>query len=130
MGSKDALFVTDDESDNRTDAASSGLMSASWVVALDMDRGREKTHLALVGDETAVESVEALVAVVGLRVRGSWRRFEIPASLVPVNEELDLPYLELLEKLCFMELEVDLNIFDTPSSSRSLGFLICVFFYI
>lgn len=69
------------------------------------------THLALVGDETAVDAVEAaLVAVVGLRDRGSWRRFEIPASLVPVNEELDLPCFELFEKLCFMELEVDLNI--------------------
>lgn len=65
------------------------------------------THLALVGDEAAVD---ALVAVVGLRDRCSWRRLEMPASLVPVNEELDLPYLELLEKLCFIEFEVDLNI--------------------
>lgn len=68
------------------------------------------THLALVCGETAVEAVEALVAVVGLRDRGSWRRFETPASLVPLNEELDLAYFELLEKLCFMEFEVDLNI--------------------
>lgn len=69
------------------------------------------THLALVGEETEVDAAEeALAAVVGLRVRGSWRRFEMPASLVPVNEELDLPYFELFEKLCFMELEVDLNI--------------------
>lgn len=77
----------------------------------------KSTHLALVGEETEVVAAEeALAAVVGLRVRGSWRRFETPASLVPVNEEPDLPYLELFEKLCFMELEVDLNIFGWISS--------------
>lgn len=39
---------------------------------------------------------------------------------MPVNEELDLPILEPLEKLCFMELEVDLNILGSSSSSRPL----------
>lgn len=58
-------------------------------------RPGRKTHPpADDGDST----VDALVAVVGLR-RGSWRRFEMPASLL--NEELDLPYLLLFEKLCF-----------------------------
>lgn len=54
-------------------------------------------------------AVEALVAVAGLRGRGSWRRLETPASLVPLNEELGLLCLELLEKLCLIELD-DLNI--------------------
>lgn len=78
------------------------------------------THLAFIGDE--VEAVDALVAVVGLRVRGSWRRFVMPASLVPVpvNDELDLPYLELLEKLCFMEFDVDLNILARLPAARAL----------
>lgn len=81
------------------------------MLSIRMGENVETTHLALLGDETAVVAVEAaLVAVVGLRVRGSCRRFETPASLVPVNEELDLPCFELFEKLCFMELEVDLNI--------------------
>lgn len=52
----------------------------------------------MVGDDSAVD---ADVAVAGLR-RGSWRRFETPESLV--NDELDLPYFELLfEKLCLIE---------------------------
>lgn len=80
-------------------------------LSIRMEENVKTTHLALVGDETAVDAVEAaLVAVVGLRVRGSCRRLETPASLVPVNEELVLPCFELFEKLCFMELEVDLNI--------------------
>ena len=60
---------------------------------------RKNTDLdPTVGDESAVDAV---VAVVGRR-RGSWRRFETPASRV--KEELDLPYFELLEKLCLVEL--------------------------
>lgn len=67
---------------------------------------RVTTHLALVVEESAVD---ALVAVVGLRGRGSWRRLETPASLVPLKEELGLLlFLELLEKLC--RIEFDLNI--------------------
>jgi len=56
----------------------------------------------LVAEESAVD---ALVAVVGLRGRGSWRRLETPASLVLLNEEPGLLCLELLEKLCFIELD-------------------------
>lgn len=64
-------------------------------------------HLGLAAEESAVD---ALVAVVGLRGRGSWRRLETPASFVPLNEELGLLCLELLEKLCLNELDDGLNI--------------------
>jgi hypothetical protein len=45
----------------------------------------------------------AVVAVAGRRKdacrRGSWRRFEMPASLL--NDDVDIPYLCPLEKLLF-----------------------------
>jgi len=50
--------------------------------------------MAYLGDSAVCE----VVAVVGRR-RGSWRRLETPASLL--NEEVDLPYLWLFEKLLF-----------------------------
>lgn len=97
MSGEDALLVADYERDNRTDTTVSGghvrLYDIVWAVR------RENTDLdPTVGDESAVD---ALVAVVGRR-RGSCRRFETPASRL--KEELDLPYFELLEKLCLVEL--------------------------
>lgn len=67
----------------------------------------ESAHLGLAAEEES--AADALVAVVGLRGRGSWRRLETPASFVPLNEELGLLCLELLEKLCLIEFD-DLNI--------------------
>jgi hypothetical protein len=90
------LLVADDERDDRADTTVGEVMSEFTILfglygnSTDLD--------PTVGDEAAVD---ALVAVVGLR-RGSCRRFETPASRL--KDELGLPFFELLEKLCLVEL--------------------------
>ena len=63
-----------------------------------------------------VSSLAAVVAVVGRR-RGSWRRFVTPDSLL--KDALDLFSLWLLEKLCFVD--CDLNILAGSSQISSAG---------
>lgn len=94
MCSENSLVVTDNKSDDRTNAA--GMVRNRC----NLLQGKNTTYVPTVGDESAVDED---VAVVGRR-RGSWRRFETPESLV--KDELGLPHFEvLLEKLCFVEFD-------------------------
>lgn len=104
MCCKNALFVADDEGDDGADAA--GNVSI-WSGPRAIDAARiemnKNSYLGVVG-EAAVDAVDAVATLCGLR-RGSWRRFEMPASLV--KEELDLPNLEPFEKLGCLELDLE-----------------------
>jgi hypothetical protein len=89
VSSKDPLLLADDQGHNGRGQVTGGKRRVR-------ERYRDASDLIMtyLGDS----AVPDVVAVAGRR-RGSWRRLDIPASLL--NDDVDLPYLWLLEKLLF-----------------------------
>lgn len=101
MCCKNALFVADDEGDDGADAAGNvSIWSGPRAIDAAWMEKNKNSYLGVVGEA----AVDAVATLCGLR-RGSWRRFEMPASLV--KEELDLPNLEPFEKLGCLELDLE-----------------------
>jgi hypothetical protein len=84
---KDSLLLTDNKCDDGRDGVPDGDSSAKL----------QGIHVWPWITYSAGKSTFMVLEVAGRRRVDSWRRFEIPASLL--NDEFDLPIRPLLEKL-------------------------------